>query len=432
MTTADAAIDRNLRPPLCSFRFSTSRSNSTQSYETKLETEGKLKSAVSTISILPEPLNQGDFKTKILLLLVACIGFSCTEHGNPLALISIPAGKVKVNSDAGECLAISWTCDTEVDSVWTVFYGSDYRFQAHGDSVLFSHYMDGTSKKQYWASETSTRLERVRSGFRSGDGTCGIWSEAIDNDSSVVRIYKGDVGHLYRDTSSARYVLSADDEDYPIAYVQADGDVNHRDFLSVHHRNDPRPADLVEIGDNPTRAYYLPVNFNAAALDTLTNIPQDDRPYLEDSICSGDECPEWTEPICPSDEEEVVVQDTSTPENSSATESSASQASTTTTTTATATDPEPITETETETEIVCSVTGDQIRAVTRFYSFELINGIYRGSSVEFNDYADDCWFPHSCNDGQVGGCVRMDRDPQPGPNSDIASYVHMWSCFDCQ
>ena len=219
-----------------------------------------MKSAV--YSILPEPLNRGNFKTKILLPLVAFIGFSCTDHENPLALISTPAGKAKVDSDSDECLAISWTCDTEVDSVWTVFYGSDYRFQAHGDSVLFSHYMDSTSKKQYWASETSARLGRVRSGFRSGDGTCGIWSEAIDHDSSVVRIYKGDVGYLYRDTPNARYVLSEDDVQYPIAFVAEEGSVHHRDFLSVHNRNDPRPAaGLVEIGDNPMRAYYLPVNF---------------------------------------------------------------------------------------------------------------------------------------------------------------------------
>ena len=232
--------------------------------------------------------------------------------------------------------------------MWTVFYGSDYRFQAHGNSILFSHYMESTQKKQYWASETMTRLGRVRSGFRSGDGTCGIWSEAIDNDSSVVRIYKGDVKYLYRDTSSATYVLSEDDQQYPIAYVGEAGSVRHRNFLSVHNRNDPRPAGLVEIGDNPTRAYYLPVNFSTAALDTLTDIPQDDRPYLEDSICSGDECPEWAEPICPSSEEEVVVQEISTVENNSATESSTSQASTSTstststTTTTTTTEPEPV------------------------------------------------------------------------------------------
>ena len=87
-------------------------------------------------------------------------------------------------------------------------------------------------------------------------------------------------------------MLSEGDEDYPIAFVQADGDVLHRDFLSVFNRNDPRPADLVEIGDNPKRAYYLPVNFSATATDTLIEIPQNDRPYLEDSICAGDECPD--------------------------------------------------------------------------------------------------------------------------------------------
>ena len=395
-----------------------------------------MKSAISAVSILPELLHRGGFKAKILLLLVACIGSSCTEQGNPLALISIPAGKTTVDSDSDECLAIYWTCDTEVDSVWTVFYGSDYRLQAHGERILFSHYLDSSSKKRYWVSETSTRLGGVRSGFRSGDGTCGIWSEAIDHDSSVVRIYKGDVKYLYRETSSARYVLSEGDEAYPIAFVQADGDVLHRDFLSVFNRNDPRPADLVEIGDNPKRAYYLPVNFSATATDTLIEIPQNDRPYLEDSICAGDECPEWTEPVCSSDDE-VVVREVSTTENNSASESSASQASTTTTTTTTATEPEPETETETETEpettteTVCSVTDDQVRAVSVYYNFTFINGRYRGVSVEFGDDTE-CWFPHSCDDDQIGGCVRLDRDPQPGPRSKKAPYVHMWNCFDCQ
>ena len=229
-----------------------------------------------------------------MLLLVTCLGWSCTDQDNPIALTSIPAGKVYVGSDSGECLAISWPCDTEVDSVWTVFYGSDYRFQAHGERVLFSHYLDSNSKRQYWASETSTRLGRVRSGFRSGDGACGIWSEAIDNDTSVVRIYRGDVNYLYRDTPNARYTLLEDEEQYPIAYVEEDGSVRHRDFFSFHNRNQPRPDGLVAIRSTYyVGGYYLPVNFSAAALDTLTALPEDDRPYLDDSIlddsiCSGD------------------------------------------------------------------------------------------------------------------------------------------------
>ena len=81
---------------------------------------------------------------------------------------------------------------------------------------------------------------------------------------------------------------------YPIAYVAAEGSVRHRNFLSMHNRNEPRPADLVEISSTYyASAYYLPVNFSAAALDTLTALPEDDRPYLDDSIlddsiCSGD------------------------------------------------------------------------------------------------------------------------------------------------
>ena len=390
-----------------------------------------MKRAIFAVSILPEALNRGYFKTKILLLLAAFIGFSCTDHENPLALISIPAGKVKVDSGSDECLAISWPCDAEVDSVWTVFYGSDYRFQAHGDSVLFSHYLASNSKTQYWASETSTRLGRVRSGFRSGDGTCGIWSEAIDHDSSVVRIYKGDVDYLYRDTPNARYALSESDVQYPIAFVQAEGSVRHRDFLSVHNRNDPRPADLVERGANPTRAYYLPVNFSAAALDTLTDIPEDDRPYLDDSICSGDECPEWAEPICPSDEEEeVVVREVSIAENNSVSQASTT---TTTTTTATATEPEPESEPEsatataTEPEPVCNVTDEQVTSIEERYWYRHIRGTYQGTSVAFGDDTE-CFFPHDCADGQIGGCVTLTKVSGPGR----ATTVFKWYCFDCQ
>ena len=177
--------------------------------------------------------------------------------------------------------------------------------------------------------------------------------------------------YLHRETSSARYVLSANDEDYPIAYVQTDGDVSHRDFLSVQNRNDPRPTELVEIGDNPTRAYYLPVNFNSSALDTLINIPQDDQPYLDDAICSGDECPEWSEPICPPIPEEVVVQDTSTVENNAATESSTAQVATavatTTTEPTTETTTEPTTETTTE-PTTETTTGPALTGIDfRFY-----------------------------------------------------------------
>ena len=105
---------------------------------------------------------------RILLLLMACIGFSCTEQEKPIAFTSIPPGKANVDSDAGACLAISWTCDAEVDTVWTVFYGADYRFQTHGDSVLTSHYLDSHSRREYWASENPNPLWASSVGFPLG------------------------------------------------------------------------------------------------------------------------------------------------------------------------------------------------------------------------------------------------------------------------
>ena len=108
-----------------------------------------------------------------------------------------------------------------------------------GERVLFSHYLDSNSKRQYWASETSPTLGE--SGRVSGRvmGACGIWSEAIDHDSSVVRIYKGDVDYLYRDTPNAIYTLSESDVQYPIAFVQEEGSVRHRDFFECAESHRP-------------------------------------------------------------------------------------------------------------------------------------------------------------------------------------------------
>ena len=317
---------------------------------------------------------------RMLVILVACMGFSCTEQENPISHIIPPAGKAYVDSGFGERLALSWPCDAEANSVWTVFYGAGYRFQVHGDSILFSHYLDSNRRIEYWASETQTHLGRVRSGFRSGDGTCGIWNEAIDNYTSVVRIYKGDVNYLYRDTPDARYTLLEGDVQYPIASVEADGSVRHRDFFSFHNRNEPRPADLVEIRSTyRVGAYYLPVNFSAAALDTLTALPEDDRPYLQYSICLGDGC--W----------EVSVAGCSFPDNG---------------------------------------------AVTLFYRGETYvpESIDYGTTRNGSDTACGALSPEnptfagetSCPAGETPGCQRF--TPQDGTGDDI----HLWLCFACQ
>ena len=210
--------------------------------------------------------------------------------------------------------------------------------------------------------------------------------------------------------------------------------MRHRDFLSSHNRNDPRPADLVERGANPTRAYYLPVNFSAAALDTLTNLSADDRPYLDDSICSGDECPEWAEPICPSDEEEeVVVREVSTTENNSASQTSVSQqivfVSQKFASQESNSEPEPesATATATEPEPVCNVTDEQVTSIEERYWFRDIRGTYQGTSVAFGDDTE-CLSPHDCADDQIGGCVTLTKVSGPGR----ATTVFKWYCFDCQ
>ena len=204
-----------------------------------------------------------------------------------------PAAKT-TTSDSSERLYIHWPCGANewslpADSVWTIFYGSN-RFYTDGQRVHVSEYLTPNAKRVYWAAETaSERYQRASAGLVLSDSTCAMWSDLIDRDTSVVRIYRGEVKWLYRgDADHSQYALIEDEENYRIAYVR-DSLVVHRDFDHWLDR-DPHPTAL---GD--ARAYY-PFNFSQTAIDTMPNVPEDDRPYLLDVVCAGDDLPEFLQP----------------------------------------------------------------------------------------------------------------------------------------
>lgn len=206
---------------------------------------------------------------------------------------SIPAAKISTG-DSSERYHIHWACGADewsmpADSVWTIFYGSN-RFYTEGQRVQISEYLTANSKRVYWASETaSERYKRASAGLALSDNTCAIWSDLIDQDTSVVRVYRGEVKWRYRGyPDHSQYALVENEEYYRIAYVR-DSLVVHRDFDYWFDR-DPHP---VALGD--AQAYY-PFNFSQAAIDTMPNVPDDDRPYLRDVVCIGDDLPEFLRP----------------------------------------------------------------------------------------------------------------------------------------
>lgn len=204
-----------------------------------------------------------------------------------------PAAKT-TTGDPSERLYIHWTCGANewsvpTDSVWTIFYGTN-RFYTDGKRVQISEYLTSNAKRVYWASETaSERYKRASAGLVVSDSTCALWSDLIDRDTSVVRVYRGEVKWLYRGyPDHSQYALVENEEYYRIAYVR-DSLVVHRDFDYWLDR-DPHPMAL---GD--ARAHY-PFNFSRTAIDTMPNVPEDDRPYLLDVVCDGDELPEFLRP----------------------------------------------------------------------------------------------------------------------------------------
>ena len=217
---------------------------------------------------------------------------------------SIPAAKINTN-DSSERYHIHWACGADewsmpADSVWTIFYGSN-RFYTEGQGVQISEYLTADAKRVYWASETtSERYKRASAGLVLSDNTCAIWSDLIDQDTLVVRIYRGEVKWRYRGyPDHSQYALVENEEYYRIAYLR-DSLVVHRDFDYWLDR-DPHPAAL---GD--AQAYY-PFNFSQAAIDTMPNVPEDDRPYLRDVVCIGDDFPEFLRPTETETETETTV-----------------------------------------------------------------------------------------------------------------------------
>ena len=201
-----------------------------------------------------------------------------------------PAAKM-TTGDSSDRHYIHWTCGANewsvpADSVWTIFYGTN-RFYTDGQRVQISEYLSPNTKRVYWAAETaSERYKRASAGLVMSDNTCAIWSDLIDRDTSVVRVYRGEIKWRYRDyPKHSQYALVENEENYRIAYVR-DSLVVHRDFDYWLDR-DPHPSAL---GD--ARAYY-PFNFSRTAIDTMLNVPRDDRPYLLDVVCAGDDCPEF-------------------------------------------------------------------------------------------------------------------------------------------
>ncbi len=171
-----------------------------------------------------------------------------------------------------------------MDATWSVHNGK-FTFHIDGDQIAVWERGDGF--------KTEHRTHDATMSF--SDGQCRLHSDLLSVDS-VVRIWKG---YVWRDAIH-RYYLQDENDTYHInrRYSRYDGIyppfgvVWYRDFLDLNNRNDPRPHDLHEIRKSSVRAYYLPINFSQAALDTLDSIPKDDRPFLESPFSSCEGCME--------------------------------------------------------------------------------------------------------------------------------------------
>ena len=200
------------------------------------------------------------------LLFLSLMAWACTQPQSPLSVE--PAAKALIDPSSA---VVEWFCDA--DSVWTVFNGN-FTFHINGDEIAVSERLAG--KKRYHISHDAT-ISYV-------EDRCILHSGLVSADS-VTRIFKG---HVWRDQIH-RYYLQDEEGTYLINKRFKSGEgyappfeiVWYRDFADVVNRFKPRPADVYELRTMwAVHAYYLPVNFSQAALDTLAAVPQDDRPYL--------------------------------------------------------------------------------------------------------------------------------------------------------
>ena len=193
---------------------------------------------------------------------------------------------------SSSCWKIQWDCGANEridpsDVAWTLFY-KDVLFRLHDQEfVVKMRNEDGLFSSTDYAAMFRTTEE----------GQCIISSEDVLTDSAQVRIYEG---YVWEDVSRILYVRQ-DGNSYRInrRYRTVEGEITpeleiiwHRDFNDLWNEEDPRPEGLTQV-DEPGynryfHLYYLPANFSATALDTLTQVPQDDRPYLKSvmALCS--------------------------------------------------------------------------------------------------------------------------------------------------
>lgn len=220
---------------------------------------------------------------RFIALALLLFGAGCDQAPVPTAHEPIAASKINPQTPVapGERLYAVWPCgaqdwQTARDSTvfYTVFYGLDSRLAISPAGVQVREYLTPSSSRRYWAQpEYSKALPHrvlARTGFETAGDDCILWSDIIDEATTPVRIYRGEVIWKWRSSPEhSQWALVEQDEDYTIARVRGDS-VIHRDFQYTG----VRPLFL------EGRAYY-PVNFSAEARDTLAFVPQDDRPYLD-------------------------------------------------------------------------------------------------------------------------------------------------------
>ena len=187
-------------------------------------------------------------KLLFILSLIAIVVLSCTDD-NPISTLSLPVGGLSagkaLSTDSEACYLIQWDCDPSLwiapeDSIFTIFYGDSLRFQTQGTSVHIEHYVDSNRKLVYYAHETESPYGRYKAALRFSDGQCGLWSDAVLDNSLTTRIYKGNVKLVYRDLPvHKQYQIKEGEKSWKIATIKPDGTV-----VSVDHKYLPINRDI--------------------------------------------------------------------------------------------------------------------------------------------------------------------------------------------